>query len=194
MTIFMNILGDVKYGKEIDKKPLTAKFIWAACPDCGREAWVTYVKGQAMFTHCRSCAGKLRKAQNSYNWKGGRTKNIEGYILIKLYPDDFFYSMADSRGYVFEHRLVMAKSLGRCLHLWEVVHHRGVKYPQGSQENRIDNRTENLQILSDIGHKQLSMLEQKMDGLLQQNQYLLKRITLLEAENVLLKQPEGSRL
>ena len=45
------------------------------------------------------------------------------YIRVKLKPSDWFYSMADARGYVLEHRLVMAKHLGRCLQAWEIVHH-----------------------------------------------------------------------
>ena len=80
-------------------------------------------------------------------WKGGRWKTSHGYINRKLYPDDFFYPMANSNGYVPEHRLVMAQYLNRCLLRWETVHHKGTKYPSGSTDNRQDNRTENLELL-----------------------------------------------
>ena len=56
--------------------------------------------------------------------------------------------MATKKGFVFEHRLVVAKALDRCLLPWEVVHHKGVKYPLDSIENRSDNRyPENLELL-----------------------------------------------
>lgn len=52
--------------------------------------------------------------------------------------------MADERGYVGEHRLVMSELLGRMLDETEHVHHRN--------ENRSDNRPENLVILSPSEH------------------------------------------
>ncbi|GAI67364.1 unnamed protein product, partial [marine sediment metagenome] len=104
-----------------------------------------------------------------------------GYILIKLQPNDFFYPMAKPDSYVLEHRLVVAKALGRCLHLWEIVHHKGDKYSHNSKEDKQDNRyPENLQLVSDDRHKQISILEQKID-------FQAQRITQLEAELALLR-------
>jgi transposase len=70
------------------------------------------------------------------NWKGGR-RIQDGHVLIRIYPDDPFYSMA-SNGYVLEHRLVMAKKLGRLLRDEETVHHK--------DGNGLHNKYRNLQL------------------------------------------------
>lgn len=114
-------------------------------------------------------------------WRGGREMTSQGYIRVKLYSDDFFYSMVDNKGYVLEHRLLMAKHLGRCLHLWEIVHHKGTKYPKGSRENRADNRLENLQLVSEDRHNQLTRLESKIIWQAQQIKELKLALTKLRS-------------
>lgn len=69
-------------------------------------------------------------------WNGGVLTHEKGYKYIYL-PD---HPDAIRMGYVFEHRLVMEKKLGRRLSKKEVVHHiNGVV---------TDNRPENLEIFS----------------------------------------------
>lgn len=67
-------------------------------------------------------------------WKGGRTTDPRGYVLIKV-PD---HPAADVRGYVYEHRLVAESHLGRYLEPSEEVHH--------LNENHGDNRWSNLKV------------------------------------------------
>jgi len=170
-------IGEVKRGVEIGFKSYS-KHIWQACIECGKERWVKLTKGEPDYNICRSCLLSRRGSKHSA-WKGGKVTKT-GYKLIKLTPDDFFYSMVDHQSYVLEHRLVMAKHLGRCLHSWEIVHHKGTKYPKGSKENRGDNRLENLQLVTDDRHKQITILERRIS-------FLEQRVTLLEAENIVLK-------
>ena len=71
-------------------------------------------------------------------WKGGRTKTSNGYIAVLLKRDSPFLSMAISGAYVLEHRLIMAKHLGRPLTANETVHH--------INGDKTDNRFKNLEL------------------------------------------------
>lgn len=66
-----------------------------------------------------------------------------GYVFVKVgsHPN------ADSKGYIQEHRLVMSEMLGRALNPDEHVHH--------INEQRDDNRPENLQLMSRGEHRAL---------------------------------------
>ena len=89
--------------------------------------------------------------------------------------------MTNKTGYVFEHRLVIAKHLNRCLLPWEVVHHiNGVKD---------DNRFENLILLkSQYRHTVSTRMEQELKRQHREIGKLQARMTLLEAENILLRE------
>ncbi len=128
--------NEIVHGRDIDKKPLRQLFIWAKCCICGKGRWVVLTKGKPIYQRCLSCGSLGRTGIKNSNWKGGRYNHGDGYIRVRVYPNDFFYPMADKQGYVFEHRLVMAKHLNRCLLAWETVHHKN--------EIRNDNRIENL--------------------------------------------------
>jgi len=173
-------VGDILQGKELGKKYKSRRYILVSCPKCNEKRWISFnpkiVKSVSrMCVHCSSRANMLDCKGNKHPcWKGGRPKTRDGYVSIRLYPDDFFYPMANNKyGYVLEHRLVMAKHLGRCLHRWEIVHHKN--------HIRDDNSIDNLQLVSDDRHKQIGIMERRIAT-------LEERVTLLEAENIVLKE------
>lgn len=143
--------------------------IWSACGICGECRWVQLIKGKAKNLLCLKCS---HSGKRHARWAGGRNDNGKGYIRIWLDSDDFFYPMTDLHGYVLEHRLVMAKHLGRCLHQWEVVHHKN--------HIKTDNSIDNLQLYSDSRHNQLTIMEVKINT-------LKRQISRLEKENRRLK-------
>lgn len=165
------------------KSPAT--LVWIACPHCGKQRWQRKDKVKRNLLSCRSCSTKLFSIPKGFKrrnpplrgtalsyWKGGRIKTKFGYIHVRIYPEDFFYSMALKNGYVAEHRLVMAKHLGRCLHRWEFVHHRN--------NNKTDNRIENLQLISDGKHNGITQMERHI-------KYLENLVSKLKGEIAELK-------
>lgn len=81
---------------------------------------------------------RLRGAGNPA-WKGGRAVR-EGYWIVWVSPDDPYFCMARSKGYALEHRLVMAREIGRPLLDSETVHH--------IDGNGLNNDRSNLQLRS----------------------------------------------
>jgi len=143
------------------------QYIWLTCEDCGKERRAK-LQYKPIAQRCKSCANRM---EHNPRWKGGRVIR-RGYVEVKLHPKDFFYSMADKRGYIVEHRLVMAKHLGRCLLRWEIVHHKnGIKD---------DNRLENLELITDKrwhlvdseAKRYMKQLEDKIEMLLVENRHL----------------------
>ena len=203
-------VGEIRRGREIGHKSKYNKYIWHACIDCGKERWEILKRGNPLALRCHYCATRstmytpeMRMKLSQKNtgaghpfWKGGRRKHRDGYILVWLSPKDFFYPMVSTSSCVLEHRLVMAKHLGRCLHSWEYVHHKnGIK-----DDNRIDNlelqtSSEHLkghttgyrngynQGLIDGRLKQIKELKAQNDELLKQIkllQWQLKEVRILE--------------
>ena len=146
-------IGEIQIARNIGYVG-TSKFIWSPCIDCGRERWVQCLGGRAVSRRCMHCCNS---GSRSSSWKGGKRKASLGYRLILLKETDFFYPMAQSNGYILEHRLVMARHLRRHLHSWEIVHHKN--------HIRDDNRIENLQLVSGDKHLQFGVMERKVKHL-----------------------------
>lgn len=103
-------IGEIRKAIEIGYEG-THIYIWTACIDCGKERWVQSTKGKPDYLRCVGCSNR----KNRNYWKGGRVINSDGYILVWVDKNSPFASMRCKRIYVLEHRLVMAKHLGRCL-------------------------------------------------------------------------------
>ena len=91
-----------------------------------------------------------------------RVVRHDGYIAIwRSAVEPEFQSMIPAQGYILEHRLIMARHLGRCLEPWEVVHHKGTRFPSGSIEDKHDNLPDNLELLPSQTEHMPSILAQK---------------------------------
>lgn len=116
--------------KPVDKKCLYCGNSFKAIPAriktgrekyCSRKCYHSYRKENRIFF-----TGK-----NHGNWKGGRISLPSGYIII-YQP---YHPYCTKSGYVFEHRLIAEKALGRFLKPEEIIHHiNGV-----TDDNRLEN-------------------------------------------------------
>jgi hypothetical protein len=79
---------------------------------------------------------RILKTRSKISRFCGKTKNYRGYIMI--YHPHHPYPSAGNGKYVFEHRLVMEKNLGRYLMPKERVHH--------IDSNKTNNSFENLKL------------------------------------------------
>lgn len=87
-----------------------------------------------------------------FNRKNKVDRNGYWYVCLPDHPN------CSSQGYVAEHRLIMEGMVGRYLTDDEIVHHKN--------ENRKDNRIQNLEIMSDSEHKSHHIKESHAKGVL----------------------------
>jgi len=87
--------------------------------------------------------GSFKSRGKHPNWNGGVSKTTKGYIIIKKSDHPF----ANKKGYVYQHRLIMEKRIGRYLHTFEVVHH--------INHIKTDNRIKNLELMEKKRHDKI---------------------------------------
>lgn len=138
-------------GKLTRKSFLTAKTILCKCgcktemkeyDQHGRKHY--YINGH----HPKNISKLIpfQKGENHVQWKGGRTKHTNGYILVYK-PDHPFAH----KGYVYEHRIVYEEHYNCCVLSWIDVHH--------INGNKTDNRIENLITITRSEHTSQHMIQ-----------------------------------
>jgi len=172
-------VADIKTGGELGMKCKEQRYIYETCPNCGNNRWVQ-VQTAGKYKKCRKCLNKGKVGEKNGHWGGGRNIDAYGYVLVKLQPDDPYYPMATKSGYVKEHRLAIAKKLGRCLEKWEEVHHKGETFPVQSRRNKSDNISDNLLLVGSGGHN--TMIEKTLKQLESENKGLKTEIALLKSD------------
>ena len=89
------------------------------------------------------------KGPRHSRWRGGKYKDGSGYIRAWVSLDDPMQAMCHSSGHVLEHRLVVARKLGRPLLRSETVHH--------IDGDRANNAPENLELRQGKHGKHIAM-------------------------------------
>lgn len=111
----------------------------------GRE-WATHAhKGRAAWTPANEASFRQKMSgHRNPAWKGGVTLkrpkgNYQSVVYVRCPPE--MSEMGRKDGYIMEHRMVMARRLGRMLSRTETVHH--------LNHDPLDNRLENLELWPD---------------------------------------------
>jgi len=108
------------------------------CESCKKEVEKMTRDGLSANYCSHKCYAKNREKRGPY--KGKIVNKKYYYIYIPSHP----HAIGTRKLYVAEHRLLMEKKIGRYLTDKEIVHH--------VNENTLDNRIENLQLMTASDH------------------------------------------
>jgi hypothetical protein len=125
----------IKYTKSSSIGKSKFRMALFKCPLCDSEVEKRASIGKGM----KSCSTKCFNSNNPRTPRKKRVFISKYYYLLKK-----DHIRANGKGYVAEHTLVMEEFIGRYLNHDEVVHHKN--------ENGLDNRIENLQLMTASEH------------------------------------------
>lgn len=102
----------------------------------------------------RGVHGNHPRGKAHHRWSGERkTMHSEGYVLVRVGKD---HPLGDPNGYAYEHLVVWA-SAGRSLpNPGQILHHK--------DENRTNNRLDNLELLTRPQHNRLHLSQRGRDA------------------------------
>ena len=115
-----------------------------SCEACGR---CFTLKSGSKAKHCS------QECRYASRWRHGTKSIINGYVVVKEHD----HPGADDNGYVYEHRLIVERNIGRYLRPGECVHH--------INHTKTDNRISNLVLVpSNAEHQRIHALEHAANG------------------------------
>ena len=123
---------------------------FCAC-GCGQEVNTRFKHGH-----------NLGHGSTHVSWKGGRRVTDQGYILLSGY----WNHRGNRQGCVYEHSLVYEGYHKCCLLPWSNVHHKN--------DNRTDNRPENLAAMMKGQHSRISNLGRRRNLVDMSNRYCFR--------------------
>lgn len=133
----MDLIKEIGQRKQGKRDYLFALF---KCPTCGAET--EKIKKDGLLA--KSCSHKCYSSERA----GIRRGSYQDFVLINGYRYNYKpyhpKAIGTKNMYVAEHRLIMESALDRFLRDDELVHH--------INENKLDNRIENLQVMSASEH------------------------------------------
>lgn len=123
----------------------------------------------AIQQHSERRFGKVPSGKKHWKWNNGRTLKFGYWLILSLN-----HPYRNARNYVYEHRLIMEKKLGRYLKSTEIVHH--------INGNKTDNNIQNL-FLTSLSKHPINRFRWKL--------VLQRRIIKLEKQVALLKKEKN---